>query len=61
MYTFICISQSGTAPYHVMREHCNLIAPSLWAEKGVGGANLIEHEKQCATNIDPIAQTLARH
>ena len=54
------MSQSGTAPYHVMREHCNLVAPRLWAEKGVGGAHLIEHEKHCATNIDLITQTLAR-
>ena len=33
------------APHHVTREQGTLVAPRLWADEGVGRANLNEHEK----------------
>ena len=37
-------THSRIAPNHVMREQDSLATPRLWAEEGVGRANLHKHE-----------------
>ena len=39
------------ALYHVTREQGTLIAPRLWAEEGVGRANLNNDEKATALSL----------